>query len=57
MAAAQRGQFGLDSDDLEGIAEMIPMGSAAAYALVEHLWANGQQEARWNADRAVTDRG
>jgi uncharacterized membrane protein len=57
MTVAERGEFGLDSDDIEEIADMIPMGSAAAFILLEHLWAVGIKEAIRTADGAVIAHG
>lgn len=57
LATAERGEFGLDSDDIEEIAEMIPSGSAAAFVLLEHLWAIGLKEAIRDADGSVIAHG
>jgi uncharacterized membrane protein len=42
--AAEGGEFGLDSDDMDEIADRIPRGSAAAFILLEHLWAIGLKD-------------
>lgn len=34
-----RYEYGLDEEDLKDLADSIPDGSAAIFALVEHLWA------------------
>lgn len=57
LAAAEHGEFGLDGEDIEKIATMIPTGSAAAFILLEHLWAIGLKEAVRNADGAVIAHG
>jgi uncharacterized membrane protein len=57
MLAAEEGEFGLDSDDIDQIADLIPRGSAAAFILLEHLWAIGLKEAVGNANGAVIAHG
>jgi uncharacterized membrane protein len=57
LAAAESGEFGLDSNDIDEIADLIPRGSAAAFILLEHLWAVGIKEAIQNADGAVIAHG
>ena len=37
--AAEAGEFGLDRDDIDQIADLIPRRSAAVLVLLEHLWA------------------
>jgi uncharacterized membrane protein len=39
MLAAEAGEFGLDRDDIDQIADLIPRHSAAVLVLLEHLWA------------------
>jgi uncharacterized membrane protein len=55
--AAEAGEFGLDSEDIDEIADLIPRGSAAAFILLEHLWAIGLKEALINAGGAVIAHG
>ena len=54
--AAEGGEFGLDSDDMDEIADRIPRGTAAAFILLEHLWAIGLKESlrntQWRRDRS-----
>jgi len=57
MLAAEEGEFGLDSDDIDQIADLIPRGTAAAFILLEHLWAIGLKEAVANAHGAVIAHG
>jgi uncharacterized membrane protein len=57
LAAAEQGEFGLDSEDIDAIADLIPRGSAAAFLLLEHLWAIGLKEAIRNANGAVIAHG
>jgi uncharacterized membrane protein len=57
MLAAEEGEFGLDSDDIDQIADLIPRGSAAALILLEHLWAIGLKEAVGNANGTVIAHG
>ena len=57
LAAAESGEFGLDSEDIDEIADLIPRGSAAAFILLEHLWAVGLKEAIRNASGAVIAHG
>jgi uncharacterized membrane protein len=57
MLAAEEGEFGLDSDDIDQIADLIPRGTAAAFILLEHLWAIGLKEAVINANGAVIAHG
>jgi uncharacterized membrane protein len=57
MLAAEEGEFGLDSDDIDQIADLIPRGTAAAFILLEHLWAIGVKEAVINANGAVIAHG
>jgi uncharacterized membrane protein len=55
--AAEGGEFGLDGEDIDEIADLIPPGSAAAFLLLEHLWAIGLKEALRNADGVVIAHG
>ena len=55
--AAEAGEFGLDGEDIDEIADLIPRGSAAAFVLLEHLWAIGLKEALRNAGSVVIARG
>jgi uncharacterized membrane protein len=57
MLAAEQGEFGLDEDDVDAIADLIPPGSAALFLLLEHLWAIGLKEAVRNADGTVIAQG
>jgi uncharacterized membrane protein len=57
MLAAEDGEFGLDSDDIDQIADLIPRGASAAFILLEHLWAIGLKEAVGNANGAVIAHG
>ena len=49
--AAEQGEFGLSADDIDAIADLIPRGSAAAFILLEHLWAIGLKEALAERER------
>lgn len=55
--ATEGGEFGLDSDDIDEIADRIPRGSAAAFVLLEHLWAIGLKETLRNANGVVIAHG
>jgi uncharacterized membrane protein len=55
--AAEAGEFGLDRDDIDEIADLIPRGTAAAFILLEHLWAIGLKESLRNTDGAVIAHG
>ena len=57
MLAAEEGEFGLTSDDIDEIADLIPRGSATAFLLLEHLWATGLKEAVRNSDGQVIAQG
>ncbi len=57
MLASEEGEFGLDSDDIDQIADLIPRGSAAALILLEHLWAIGLKESVGNANGVVIAHG
>jgi len=57
MLSAEDGVFGLSSDDIDEIADRIPRGTAAAFLLVEHLWAIGVKEAIHNAEGVVIAEG
>src|SRR5687767_14855074 len=51
--ATEGGEFGLDDDDIDEIADRIPRGTAAAFILLEHLWAIGLKEGLRNANGVV----
>lgn len=55
--AAEAQEFGLDSDDMDEIADRIPRGSSAAFILLEHLWAIGLKESLRNTNGAVIAHG
>jgi len=55
--AAWEGEFGLVAEDINEIADLIPRGSAAAFLLLEHLWAIGLKEALQNANGRVIAHG
>jgi uncharacterized membrane protein len=55
--AAEAEDFGLDSDDMDEIADRIPRGSSAAFILLEHLWAIGLKESLRNTNGAVIAHG
>jgi uncharacterized membrane protein len=55
--ATEAGEFGLDMEDIDAIADLIPRGSAAAFILLEHLWAIGLKESIQNADGVVIAHG
>jgi uncharacterized membrane protein len=55
--AAEEGEFGLDEDDIDAIADLIPPGSAALFLLLEHLWAIGLKEAFRNANGSILAHG
>jgi uncharacterized membrane protein len=57
MAAAESGEFGLDSDDIDEIADLIPRGTGAAFLLLEHLWAIGLKESIRNSLGSVIAHG
>ena len=54
---AEAEDFGLDSDDMDEIADRIPRGSSAAFILLEHLWAIGLKESLRNTNGAVIAHG
>jgi len=56
MAAESR-EIGLDSDDMDEIADRIPRGTSAAFILMEHLWAIGLKESLRNTNGAVLASG
>jgi len=56
MAAESR-EIGLDSDDMDEIADRIPRGKSAAFILLEHLWAIGLKESLRNTNGAVIANG
>jgi uncharacterized membrane protein len=55
--AAEEGEFGLDEDDINAIADLIPTGTAALFMLLEHLWAIGLKEAFQNAGGSILSHG
>jgi uncharacterized membrane protein len=55
--ATEGGEFGLDSDDIDEIADRIPRGTAAAFILLEHVWAIGLKETLRNASGVVIAHG
>jgi uncharacterized membrane protein len=55
--AAEAGEFGLEGEDIEEIADLIPRGSAAAFILLEHLWAVGLKESLQNTNGVVLAHG
>jgi len=57
LAAAESGEFGLDHDDIDEIADLIPRGTGAAFILLEHVWAIGLKEAVRNSDGVVIAHG
>jgi len=57
MLAAEEGEFGLDRDDIDRIADLIPRGTSAAFILLEHLWAIGLKEAVINDNGKVIAHG
>jgi uncharacterized membrane protein len=57
MLAAEEGEFGLTSDDINEIADLIPRGTETAFLLLEHLWAIGLKEAVRNSDGQVIANG
>jgi uncharacterized membrane protein len=55
--AAETGDYGLDRDDIDDIADLIPMGSAVGFILLEHLWVVGLKEAVRGAKGRVIAQG
>jgi uncharacterized membrane protein len=55
--ASEGGEFGLDDDDIDEIADRIPRGTAAAFILLEHLWAIGLKESLRNTNGVVIAHG
>jgi uncharacterized membrane protein len=55
--SAENGVFGLSSDDIDEIADRIPRGTAAAFILLEHLWAIDLKETVRLADGEVIAQG
>jgi uncharacterized membrane protein len=55
--AAESNEFGIDSDDMDEIADRIPRGTAAAFILLEHLWAIGVKESLRNTGGVVIAQG
>ncbi len=55
--AAEAGEFGLDREDIDEIADLIPSDSAAAFILLEHLWAIGLKESIANSSGKVIAHG
>jgi uncharacterized membrane protein len=57
MFASADGEFILDRDDIDRIADLIPRGTSAAFILLEHLWAIGLKETVINENGAVIAHG
>jgi uncharacterized membrane protein len=57
MFASADGEFILDRDDIDRIADLIPRSTSAAFILLEHLWAIGLKEAVINENGAVIAHG
>jgi uncharacterized membrane protein len=55
--AADAGEFGLNRDDIDQIADLIPRNSAAALVLLEHLWAIDLKERVIQANGTVIAHG
>jgi uncharacterized membrane protein len=55
--AAEAGEFGLDRDNIDEIADLIPARSAVAFILLEHLWAIGLKQSIANSNGAVIAHG
>jgi len=55
MAAEK--SFGLDQEDIDGIAEEIPENSSALIMLVEHLWAKKIKEALRDSEGVLLAQG
>ena len=55
--AADAGEFGLDRDDIDQIADLIPRRSSAVLVLLEHLWAIELKERVAQANGAVIAHG
>jgi uncharacterized membrane protein len=53
----EAGEFGLDRDDIDEIADLIPARSTVAFILLEHLWALGLKESIANSNGAVIAHG
>ncbi|WP_214021435.1 DUF1269 domain-containing protein [Methanoculleus sp.] len=56
MAAAQR-TFGMNEENVQRIADVIPNDSAAAIFLIEHLWAKDLKEALRDANGHLIAQG
>jgi uncharacterized membrane protein len=56
MAAESR-EIGLDSDDMDEIADRIPRGTSVAFILLEHLWAIALKQSLRNTHGAVIASG
>jgi len=54
---AGHGEFGLSSDDIDEVADLIPRGTAAAFLLLEHVWAIGLKESNRTAGGRVIAHG
>lgn len=54
--AAQK-EFGLGQDQVREIAEGVPRGSAAAFVLIEHLWAKRLKELALDQDGVLLANG
>ena len=57
MLATEAGEFGLDRDDIDQIADLIPRRSSAVLVLLEHLWAITLKERVIQANGAVIAHG
>src|SRR5262249_39683895 len=57
LLAGAAGGFGLSEENMDEIADLIPMGSSAAFILLEHLWAVGLKEGVLNADGRLIAHG
>jgi uncharacterized membrane protein len=55
--AAEEGEFGLDEDDINEIADLIPPGSAVLFLLLEHLWAKGLKGSFLDAGGSILAHG
>jgi|SRR4051794_23511508 len=55
--AADAGEFGLNRDDIDQIADLIPRNSSAVFVLLEHLWAIDLKERVIQANGTVIAHG
>ncbi len=55
--AVAEGTFGLDQDDIDGIAEEMPENSSALVMLIEHLWAKKIKEAMRDSGGVIIAQG